>query len=265
MPSHLQTAFLGFLTLRILNGIPQDQAGWIIKALARWIIAKEEPKTEEIPAECLGSWIAIREESVSIADRKKELAAFGRSGGRPASKPTENQPEKAPDESQGKPTKADEKPTKANPKPTQSQGKQDRDRDRDRDISSVSSLPETEAEAPVCVGAPAREAVAGKPASDSASDSVSVFTKIFAEDPARAIAMTPDEHLVAVTMRIIGEPTNARMRGRIAKFRRLCGADELRDILTAFAAEIAAGEVPANAGATFNARLTAREAILGNS
>lgn len=262
MPSHLQTAFLGFLTLRVLNGIPQDQAGWIIKALTRWILEKKEPEASEIPPECLGSWIAIREESVSIADRKKELAAFGRSGGRPASKPTENAPEKAPDESQGKPTKADEKPTKADAKPTQSQGKQDRD--RDRDISSVSSLPETEAEAPVRVGAPAREAVAGKPASDSVSDSASVFTRLFSEDPARAIAMTPDEHLVAAAMRIIGEPTNARMRGRVSKFRRLCGADELRDILTAFAAEIAAGEVPANAGATFNARLSAREAILNS-
>ena len=112
MPTQLKTAFLGFTTLRILNGVPAEQAGWIIKALTRWILDKQEPNLAEIPPECIGSWIAIREESVNIADRKKELAAFGRSGGRP-SKPLANQPEKQPETVPALPEMKPERPATA--------------------------------------------------------------------------------------------------------------------------------------------------------
>jgi len=249
----LSTAYLGQQTVRILLGVPERQAGWLIHALCDWIENDREPA--KIPPQCVGAWIAIRDESVRIHDILDEARENGKKGGRPRGK-TQRKPIGNPSETERK--------------PNVSLTVSERNQDKDTSVS-VSVYPEvkpkerSDSPAPVRTRAPAREAVAGLPASDSASDSVSVFTKIFAEDPARAIAMTPDEHLVAAAMRIIGETTNARMRGRVAKFKRLCGADELRDILTAFAAEIAAGEVPANAGATFNARLTAREAILGNS
>jgi hypothetical protein len=91
---------------------------------------------------------------------------------------------------------------------------------------------------------------AGKPASDSDSDSDDIdFFSL------------RDDQLVPAALWLVRESGNARMRGRLVKARRTIGPDALRDLLATFAAEIRAGEVPANPGATLNARLTAREAL----
>lgn len=90
---------------------------------------------------------------------------------------------------------------------------------------------------------------AGKPASASVSDSEDIdFFSI------------RDASLVPAALFLVREVGNARMRGRLAKALRLLGAAEFRELLATFAAEIRAGEVPANPGATLNARLSAAEA-----
>ena len=60
---------------------------------------------------------------------------------------------------------------------------------------------------------------------------------------------------------IIGEEGNARMAGRLRKARRILGLPAFREELATFDSELRAGEVPANKGATLNARLSAREAL----
>ena len=79
-----QTAFLGDLTVKILHGVPVEQAGWLIKALVVWIEDKREPTCDEIPPECLGAWIAIRDESVRIHESMHESEGKRSEAGRVA-------------------------------------------------------------------------------------------------------------------------------------------------------------------------------------
>ena len=51
------------------------------------------------------------------------------------------------------------------------------------------------------------------------------------------------------------------MAGRLRKARRILGLPAFREVLATFDSELRAGEVPANKGATLNARLSAREAM----
>lgn len=96
--------------------------------------------------------------------------------------------------------------------------------------------------------------VAGKPA--SASDSASVFTDLDSFD----WYTLPERALVDRALALIGEEGNARMAGRLRKARRILGLPAFRELLATFDSELRAGEVPANKGATLNARLSALEA-----
>ena len=215
-----KTAFLGEQTVRILLGVPLMQAGWLIHALCDWIENDREPTREETPDDCIGSWIAIHDESVRIHDARKVLRENGALGGRPCM------------DTNGEP-KGNQKDTKGEPKGNQ---EEEKEKEEERDIFR------TESEN--------TRARAGKPASDSDSDSDDIdFFSL------------RDDQLVPAALRLVREFGNARMRGRLIKARRVLGPDALRDLLATFAAEIRAGEVPANPGATLNARLTAREAL----
>lgn len=97
--------------------------------------------------------------------------------------------------------------------------------------------------------------VAGKPASVSAS--ASAFTDLDSFD----WFTLPERALVERALALIGEEGNARMAGRLRKARRILGLPAFRELLATFDAELRAGEVPANKGATLNARLSAREAM----
>ena len=97
--------------------------------------------------------------------------------------------------------------------------------------------------------------VAGKPASVSAS--ASVFTDLDSFD----WFTLPERALVERALALIGEEGNARMAGRLRKARRILGLPAFREVLATFDSELRAGEVPANKGATLNARLSAREAM----
>ena len=75
----LETAFLGVITLRLLHDLPVEAAGWLIHALAVWILDDSEPELSTIPTECVGAWIAIREESINIHEARKSRSDTKRS------------------------------------------------------------------------------------------------------------------------------------------------------------------------------------------
>lgn len=79
---NLETAFLGAITLRLLHDLPLDVAGWLIHALAVWIVDGEQPDEADIPTEALGAWIAIREESITIHEARKERSAVRSEAGK---------------------------------------------------------------------------------------------------------------------------------------------------------------------------------------
>ena len=70
--------FLGALTVKILRGVPADVAGWLVRAVLDWTEDGKLP--EEIPPECLGAWIAIRDESERICEARRQFADAGRAG-----------------------------------------------------------------------------------------------------------------------------------------------------------------------------------------
>lgn len=209
-----KTAFLGEQTVRILLGVPLMQAGWLIHALCDWIENDREPTREETPDDCIGAWIAIHDESVRIHESRKQQADAGQAGG---------------------------KRTQANAKRTASEREANGNQEEEEEKEEEREILRNESEV--------TRARAGKPASDSVSDSEDIdFFSI------------RDASLVPAALFLVREVGNARMRGRLAKALRLLGAAEFRELLATFAAEIRAGEVPANPGATLNARLSAAEA-----
>ena len=69
--SQMETAYLGAITLKLLHDLPVAQAGWLIHALAIWIVDGVEPEIGKVPAKYLGSWLAVREESINIHNARK--------------------------------------------------------------------------------------------------------------------------------------------------------------------------------------------------
>lgn len=122
----METAFVGWQTLRILAGVPDAQAAWLVKALCAWILEDKEPS--DIPVECIGAWIAIRDESVRIHESRQIDIDNGKKGGRP--------PKVNPREPNGNPTE-----TQGNPKETKSK------KENENSLSSESSF---SARAPAC-------------------------------------------------------------------------------------------------------------------
>lgn len=216
-----KTAFLGEQTVRILLGVPLSQAGWLIHALCDWIENDREPTRDETPDDCVGAWIAIHDESVRIHESRKQQADAGRAGA---------------DKTNGE--------RAANARRTNGEraanARQEIEGDEDEDREPILR---TESE------------VAGKPASVSAS--ASVFTDLDSLD----WFTLPERALVDRALALIGEEGNARMAGRLRKARRILGLPAFRELLATFDSELRAGEVPANKGATLNARLSAREAL----
>jgi len=216
-----KTAFLGEQTVRILLGVPLSQAGWLIHALCDWIENDREPTRDETPDDCVGAWIAIHDESVRIHESRKQQADAGRAGA---------------DKTNGE-RAANERRTRGE---RAANARQEIEGDEEKDKEPILR---TESE------------VAGKPA--SASDSASVFTDLDSFD----WFTLPERALVDRALALIGEEGNARMAGRLRKARRILGLPAFREVLATFDSELRAGEVPANKGATLNARLSAREAM----
>jgi hypothetical protein len=219
----IQTAYLGAFTVAALDAAPDTEAAWLVHALCAWILRDELPA--EIPPSCASAWAVIRSESEAIHAAKKQDAENGKGGGRPPKKPKETQTE----------------PKKTQTAKTEPNRNQEREEEEEKEVDLIRNESETER--------------AGKPASASAS--ASVFTDLDSLD----WFTLPERALVDRALALIGEEGNARMAGRLRKARRILGLPAFREVLATFDSELRAGEVPANKGATLNARLSAREAM----
>ena len=224
----IETAFLGSYTVAALDAAPDAEAAWLVHALCAWILRDELPT--EIPPSYASAWAVIRSESETIHERMKESADARTEAARIAAEARWN-------------ANASERIRKnANASeriPTECAAMLEREKEMKKEKDSILR---TESE------------VAGKPASASAS--ASVFTDLDSFD----WYTLPERALVERALALIGEEGNARMAGRLRKARRILGLPAFREVLATFDAELRAGEVPANKGATLNARLSAREA-----
>lgn len=220
----IQTAYLGAFTVAALDAAPDTEAAWLVHALCAWILRDELPAV--IPPPCASAWAVIRSESEAIHAAKKQDAENGKGGGRPPKKPKETQTE----------------PKETQTAKTEPNLNQEREEEEEKEVDLIRNESESER--------------AGKPASASASDSASGKIDLDFFD----WYVRPDRELVPAALALIGEQGNARMRGRLGKAKRLLGLAAFREELATFAAELRAGEVPANPGATLNARLSAKEA-----
>lgn len=225
----IETAFLGSYTVAALDAAPDAEAAWLVHALCAWILRDELPT--EIPPSYASAWAVIRSESETIHERMKESADARTEAARIAAEARWN-------------ANASERIRKnANASeriPTECAAMLEREREMKKEKDSILR---TESE------------VAGKPASASAS--ASVFTDLDSLD----WFTRTDRELVDAALAMVGEEGNARMAGRLRKARRILGLPAFREILATFDSELRAGEVPANKGATLNARLSAREAL----
>lgn len=226
----IETAFLGSYTVAALDAAPDAEAAWLVHALCAWILRDELPT--EIPPSYASAWAVIRSESETIHERMKESADARTEAARIAAEARWN-------------ANASERIRKnANASeriPTECAAMLEREKEMKKEKDSILR---TESE------------VAGKPASASAS--ASVFTDLDSFD----WYTLPERALVERALALIGEEGNARMAGRLRKARRILGLPAFREVLATFDSELRAGEVPANKGATLNARLSAREALI---
>ena len=225
----IETAFLGSYTVAALDAAPDAEAAWLVHALCAWILRDELPT--EIPPSYASAWAVIRSESETIHERMKESADARTEAARIAAEARWN-------------ANASERIRKnANASEriqTECVAMLEREKEMKKEKDSILR---TESE------------VAGKPA--SVSDSASVFTDLDSLD----WYTLPERALVERALALIGEEGNALMAGRLRKARRILGLPAFRELLATFDSELRAGEVPANKGATLNARLSAREAL----
>ena len=225
----IETAFLGSYTVAALDAAPDEEAAWLVHALCAWILRDELPT--EIPTAYASAWAVIRSESETIHERMKESADARTEAARVAAEArwNANAPERI-----RKNANASERI------PTECAAMLEREKEMKTEKEPILR---TESE------------VAGKPA--SVSDSASVFADLDSFD----WFTLPERALVERALALIGEEGNARMAGRLRKARRILGLPAFRELLATFDAELRAGEVPANKGATLNARLSASEAM----
>ena len=229
----IETAFLGAYTITALDAATDSAAAWLIHALTAWILRDELPL--DIPPEYAPAWAVIRSESERVHAIIKEgedarVAAAKAAAAARWMRTDANAYERM--------------RTDANAMRSDAREREEEKEEESSDSESTEPKPKSRA-----------RAMAGKPASDSASASDSVDV----ESDSSFFLLCSEEELVPAALRLVREEGNARMRGRLAKFRREQGADAFRDELNRFAAELRAGEEPANRGRTLNARLTALE------
>jgi hypothetical protein len=211
----------------MLDAEPPAVVGVLVKAILAWALRDELPT--DLPADLAGRWAVIEDESKTMHELRDKRVEAGRSGG----KANRKQPEANTKQTEANGSKAEQTPSNAEQK------EKEKEKEKENIIRNES---ETE--------------MAGKPASVSASDSASGKIDLSFFD----WYVRPDRELVPAALELIGEPGNARMRGRLGKAKRVLGLAAFREELATFAAELRAGEVPANPGATLNARLSAKEA-----
>ena len=224
----IETAFLGSYTVAALDAAPDAEAAWLVHALCAWILRDELPT--EIPPSYASAWAVIRSESETIHERMKESADARTEAARIAAEARWN----------ANASERIQKNANAYERiPTECAAMLEREKEMKKEKDSILRTESEEKRA------------------TSASASASVFTDLDSFD----WFTLPERALVDRALALIGEEGNARMAGRLRKARRILGLPAFREVLATFDSELRAGEVPANKGATLNARLSAREAM----
>ena len=226
MPTDSRPVYIGRTSARMLDAEPPDIVGVLVKAILAWALRDELP--QNLPEELRGRWAVIEDESITMHDLRDKRIEAGRRGGEANRKQTEATAKQ--NEANG--SKAEQTPSKPNQK--------EKEKETEKEIFSETN-PKTRA------------------TSVSDSDSVSEKTSLSFLDTMDWFTI-PERALVDRALALIGEEGNARMAGRLRKARRILGLPAFREVLATFDSELRAGEVPANKGATLNARLSAREA-----
>jgi hypothetical protein len=222
MPTDSRPVYIGRTSARMLDAEPPDIVGVLVKAILAWALRDELP--QNLPDELRGRWAVIEDESITMHDLRDKRSEAGRRGGEANRKQTEANAKQ--NEANG--SKTEQTPSKQNQK--------EKEKETEKEIFSEPNPN-------------ARET--------SASASASVFTDLDSLD----WFTLPERALVDRALALIGEEGNARMAGRLRKARRILGLPAFREVLATFDSELRAGEVPANKGATLNARLSALEAL----
>ena len=222
MPTDSRPVYIGRTSARMLDAEPPDIVGVLVKAILAWALRDELP--QNLPDELRGRWAVIEDESITMHDLRDKRSEAGRRGGEANRKQTEANAK----QTGANVSKAEQMPSKPNQK--------EKEKETEKEIFSE---PNPNARA------------------TSASASASVFTDLDSFD----WFTLPERALVDRALALIGEEGNARMAGRLRKARRILGLPAFRELLATFDSELRAGEVPANKGATLNARLSAREAL----
>ena len=226
-----ETSFLGAITLRILHDLPQDDAGWLIRALAEWILDDKLPDDADIPTSCLGAWIAIREESKAIHETWKIKAEAGRKGGLAKSSRRK--------QALAKPSKT--KQTCSKPKQTEAEAYETKHLVRARSTDSGSTVDRKEDINRSPLSAVPQSRVQAREDADRIKEtSFDTWAKM-QDDP------------VSVALDVTKEP--ASKRGVYGKRLRVLGRERFIETVCAFRAEVEAGEVVRNRGAALTKRL----------
>lgn len=225
----IETAFLGAYTIVALDAATENVAGWLIKRLCAWILRDELP--DAIPPELASVWAVIEAESRNLHDYRKSK-----------------------DEAR---TEAAKTAAAVRWNANASERTQKNANASERIANECEAMPEIETEKETENKMETYSEPNPKARATSASASASVFTDLDSLD----WFTLPERALVDRALALIGEEGNARMAGRLRKARRILGLPAFRELLATFDSELRAGEVPANKGATLNARLSAREAL----
>lgn len=228
----IEAAFVGHYTLAIIDEASERDAGWIAKALARWILHDAEPDTENLSATRKALWRIVHDESVSIHDARKQQIEAGRKGGK----------------AKGSEREANGKQTESEP---QANGYQDIE--EDRDISTNRRTADSGArvrEEPATADSGQRTAVDIPSRVSSAAKAPS-----FCDDPDRWEVWARTVHdPVDAALSATGEgPSKRPVYGKL--LRDLGDKDLFREAVIMFAAERRAGDPMRNPAAVLVKKL----------
>lgn len=225
-----ELVFLGALTVKILRGVPPEVSGWLVHALLDW--AEDGALPETIPPECLGAWIAIRDESERVCDARRQFVDAGRAGA-----------DKTNGERAANARRTDSE-SAANGRRTNGERTANERQDEDEENKGENKPKNSEG-----LESCARVREAGGPSSSTSlpSEDKRLLTSDF---PRWAMAQ---KDAVTVALAAAGEGRDKR---RVyGSFVKKCGRALFLDIVCSFQAELAAGERPENPGAALVARL----------
>lgn len=238
-----ETSFLGAITMRVLQFMSQEDAGWLIQALIAWILEDKQPNPEDVPDTCWGAWVAICEESKAIHEAKKERSDAKSEAGKAGNAIRWNR----------KASQSIADGRSASQSIARARAGLELELDKDKEYTADVTLSREEDE-------PADNGTAVETSHSSNDNGDERIKETSFEAWAR---LQPDP--VAVALDVTGE--GQAKKGIYGKRLRKLGKDRFLDVVCGFRAQVAAGETVRNPGAALTAQLneavTAMEVCAG--